>query len=153
MSKRELTREIESESDIPGAIRWAEEMTRQGLRAGTVALFLGRPRRTLDQNAKLWPMLEDIAKQVEWVKDGERCRMPKEQWKDLFTASLRKQSMAPGIDGGMVVLGMHTSRMNKQTFTELLELMYAFGNPRGVRWSEPSKDVQREYGVGQAEVA
>ena len=137
--RREVEFPIREPDDITRAKRWLEEMAGKGLQGGPVFARLGRQRRTLDQNSKLWPMLTDVSKQVEWVKDGEKCYMPPDEWKDLFTASLRKQSMAPGIDGGMVVIGLHTSRLPKHQFCDLIELIYAFGNERGVRWSEPAK--------------
>lgn len=89
-------------------------------------------RRTLDQNAKLWPMLDDISKQVVW--HGQK--LSQEEWKIIFTASLRKQKVVPGIDGGFVVLGMSTSKMDKGTFSDLIELMYAFGAEHGVVWQD-----------------
>lgn len=54
----------------------------------------------------------------------------------MFTASLSKQDVVPGIDGGFVVLGKATSSMSKREFAELVELIYAFGAERGVRFTE-----------------
>jgi hypothetical protein len=94
--------------------------------------------RTLAQNAKLWPMLDDISKQVEWYSQ----KLTDEEWKDVFTAALKKQKVVPGLDGGFVVCGQRTSKMPKGEFCDLIELMYAFGAERGVVWSEPA---QRAY--------
>lgn len=94
---------------------------------------VGEPTRTLDQNAKLWPMLDDISRQVEWY--GQR--LSREEWKDVFSAALKKQKVVPGLDGGFVVCGQSTSKMGKREFGDLIELMYSFGADRGVRWSEP----------------
>jgi hypothetical protein len=134
--RRELQRKIESEDGIAFALKWAEAMIRQGLPAGPVSIYLGRPRRTLDQNAKLWPMLTDVSKQVTWYD----VKLLPEEWKDVFTAALKKQRAIPGIDGGFVVLGAHTSVMNKRDLAELIELIYAFGAERGVVWTEPKKE-------------
>jgi hypothetical protein len=90
--------------------------------------------RTLDQNAKLWPMLEDVSRQVEWY--GQH--LTKEEWKDVFSAALKKQKAVPGIDGGFVVCGQSTSKMSKAEFSDLVELIYAFGAQHGVAWSEAS---------------
>lgn len=139
--RRELQRVVGSEAAIPAALRWADAMIRQALPGGNVAMFLGRPRRTLDQNAKLWPMLTDVSRQVEW--HGET--LTHEEWKDVFTAALKKQKAIPGIDGGFVVLGAHTSRMDKHEFVDLIELIYAFGAEQGVAWSEPAKKAFTEY--------
>lgn len=93
---------------------------------------ISEPNRTLDQNSKLWPMLEDVSRQVEWYGS----RLTKEEWKDVFSASLKKQKAVPGIDGGFVVCGQSTSKMSKREFADLVELIYAFGGERGVKWSE-----------------
>ena len=90
------------------------------------------PTRTLDQNALLWPLLTEVSKQVDWY--GQR--LTEDEWKDVFTAGLRKQKAVPGIDGGFVMVGSKTSRMNKREFSELVELIYAFGAERGVKFQE-----------------
>lgn len=89
--------------------------------------------RTLDQNSKLWAMLGDVSRQVDWY--GRH--LSPWAWKDIFTAALKKQDVVPGIDGGFVVLGEHTSRMTKAQMSELLELMMAFGANHKVVWSDP----------------
>lgn len=89
--------------------------------------------RSLAQNARLWAMLTDISKQVDWY--GQK--LTPEEWKDVFTASLKKQKAVPGIDGGFVILGQRTSKMSKKDMTELQELMEAFGADRGVRFTAP----------------
>lgn len=99
-----------------------------------------KPTRTLDQNAKLWAMLGDIADQVQWQIDGKLEYLKSEEWKDILTAGLRKhQRVAAGIDGGFVILGEHTSSMTVGQMSELIELMYAFGAEHGVEWSEPEE--------------
>lgn len=77
-------------------------------------------------------MLTDIAEQVEWY--GQRLRP--EDWKDVLTASLKRQRAVPGIDGGFVVLGARTSKMSKADMSELMELMMAFGVERNVRFKD-----------------
>jgi ADP-heptose:LPS heptosyltransferase len=44
-----------------------------------------------------------------------------------LTASLRGQRSAPGIDGGFVIFGERTKTYTKAQFSELIELIYAFG--------------------------
>jgi hypothetical protein len=94
---------------------------------------VSEPKRNLDQNARMWAMLGDIAHQVEWY--GKR--LTSDDWKNVFTASLRKLQVVPNLDGsGFVALGMSTSRMTKAEMSDLIELMTAFGAERGVLWSE-----------------
>lgn len=93
--------------------------------------------RSLDQNAKLWPMLHDLSIQVNWHGN----KLSEDEWKDVLTAALKQQKVVPGLDSGFVVLGQRTSKMNKKDFSELLELAYAFGAQQGVMWSEQSKEA------------
>jgi hypothetical protein len=146
---REMHFEIHEEKGIDDVFRAARTLILQALRGGSVALILGRLRRTLDQNAKLWPMLGDISKQVLWHVVGvngrlEEARLTDHEWKDVFTAALKQQRMVPGIDGGHVYLGGSTSKMDKVEFSQLIELIYAFGSARNVVWSEPAKKTIAE---------
>lgn len=87
------------------------------------------PARSNDQNAKMWAMLTEIALQVEW----HGAKLKPDDWKVMFTASLRKARVVPNLEGdGFVVLGMSTSDMSKSEFSDLLESMHAFGAENGV---------------------
>jgi transposase InsO family protein len=87
--------------------------------------------RSLSQNARLWAMLGEISEQVEWYGH----RLTAEEWKDVFSASLKRTKVVPGLDGGFVVCGQSTSRMTRAEMSEMQELMEAFGSQRGVRFS------------------
>ncbi len=87
------------------------------------------PRRSVDQNSLMWQRLTEVSEQVEWY--GQK--LSPEDWKDVFSASLRKARVVPGIDAGSFVpLGMRTSDMTKQEMTDLIELIGAFGAERNV---------------------
>lgn len=92
---------------------------------------LAEPTRTLDQNSLLWPLLTEVSKQVDWYGN----KLTADEWKDVFSAALKKQKVVPGLDGGFVVCGQSTSRMSKREFSDLVELIYAFGAERGVVFS------------------
>ena len=89
--------------------------------------------RSLEQNALLWPLLDEVSRQVDWY--GQK--LTREEWKDVFTAALRKQKAVPGLGGGFVVCGQSTSKMGKRMFSDLIELIYSFGAERGVVFREP----------------
>lgn len=91
--------------------------------------------RSLEQNSRMWAMLTDVSKQVDWY--GRK--LTPEEWKHVFSASLKKQDVVPGLDGGFVVLGLSTSKMTIREMGELMELMEAFGAQRGVRFSCPEE--------------
>lgn len=94
--------------------------------------IIQKKTRSLDQNAKLWAMLGDVSRQVEWY--GRK--LSSEDWKHVFTASLSQMDTVPGIDGGIVVLGQSTSKMTISHMRDLIELISAFGAQHDVKWSE-----------------
>jgi hypothetical protein len=96
-------------------------------------LSFKRETRSSQQNARMWAMLQDVADQVEW----HGRKLSKEDWKHIFSASLKKQDAVPGIDGGFVVLGQSTSKMTVPEMADLMTLMEAFGAEREVRFSAP----------------
>ena len=61
------------------------------------------------------------------------------EWKDVFTAALKRQKVVPGIDGGFVVLGTSTRNMTIAEMGELMELMEAFGAEHNVRFRAPAE--------------
>jgi hypothetical protein len=95
------------------------------------------PGRTLPQNSRLHAMLTDVARQVEWAG----AKRSVEAWKDIFTAALRSSThgldVVPGINGGFVLLGMHTSRMTKAELGDLMSLVEAFCAEHGVALADP----------------
>jgi hypothetical protein len=97
---------------------------------------VAEPTRNSEQNSLLWALLTDVSQQVEWY--GKL--LTPEDWKHVFSASLRKLTVVPNLDGsGFVALGMSTSRLSKREFSDLIELIYAFGAEREVVWSEPER--------------
>lgn len=123
---------IRDHSQAQSAAKWVLRMIAKGLDAGAVVITMGREQRSLDQNSKMWAMLADVASQATLVINGQQVRALPEDWKDVFTAALRKE------DGGVVFLGMRTSRMKKAEFRDLIEIIYAYGSEHKIRWSEPS---------------
>ena len=118
---------IKGDADRKLIARWAA-----GVPQGTTVEFRA-PRRSIDQNALMWSLLGQISKQVDWY--GQK--LSSEDWKDVLTASLRRTRVVPGIDpGSFVPLGMRTSQMSKEEISELLELIYAFGAERDVKFRE-----------------
>lgn len=94
---------------------------------------VSEPTRNLDQNAKLWAMLADISRQVDWY--GRK--LEPESWKHLFTSSLKKMDVVPNLDGtGFVAMGLSTSKMTKGEFSLLIELIHAFAADKGVRFED-----------------
>lgn len=89
--------------------------------------------RSSEQNARMWAMLSEVSAQVNWHGN----RLTPEEWKDVFSASLNRQKVVPGLDGGFVVLGQRTSKMTRAEMSELQELIEAFGAQQGVKFTAP----------------
>lgn len=85
--------------------------------------------RSLEQNSLLWPLLEKVAQEVDWY--GQKLSTA--EWKDVFSASLKRQKAVPALDGnGFVVCGQSTSKMGKREFSDLIEVIHAFAASRGI---------------------
>ena len=91
------------------------------------------PTRNLEQNALMWALLTDIANQVEW----HGVRLSPDEYKDLLSAGLVKAKVVPNIEGnGFVILGQRTSKMGKREFSDLIELIRAFGADHDVKFND-----------------
>ena len=114
------------------AIQTAWQHAKGWLMAGDQRLTLEiRPEKRSDaQNRRLWAMLADISAQVDWYGH----KLTADEWKDVFSASLKRTKVVPGLDGGFVVCGQSTSKMTKAEMCELQELMEAFGADKGVKF-------------------
>ena len=89
--------------------------------------------RSLEQNSRLWAMLGEVSKQVNWHGN----KLSPEDWKHVFSAALSQQRVVPNIDGnGFVVLGKSTSKMSIREMTDLIELIFAFGAQHGVVFND-----------------
>lgn len=94
------------------------------------------PKRTVDQNAKLWAMLSDISR----AKPDGRELTP-DVWKALFLHALDQSiRFEMALDGnGMVPVGFRSSRLSKEQMSDLIETIYEYGARHGVEWSEPKE--------------
>ncbi len=83
--------------------------------------------RNLEQNAALWAILHEISEGVDW----HGRKLSPTDWKNVFTASLKRMDVVPNLEGtGFVALGQSTSSMGKREFSDLLELAHAFAAER-----------------------
>lgn len=96
------------------------------------------PSRSLDQNAAMWPLLEAFSRQLEWPVNGRMVKMEPDEWKDVLTAAFKGEQvrLAMGLNGGVVMLGLRTSKMGKRMFSDFLEFLHATAADRGVTVQE-----------------
>lgn len=106
-----------------------------------------KSRRSLIQNAKMWAMLADVSRQVQWPVNGILETLDSEDWKSLITAAARQETrVAAGLSGGAVMLGVSTRKMTTQQMADVIEYLYSFGADKGVKWSErASQEVPEEW--------
>lgn len=101
------------------------------------------PKRTIPQNSRLWPMLTDVARQATWA--GKKRTTT--DWKDLFTGAVAMAAggleAVPGLEGGFMILGLHTSEMTVPEMIELQDYIEAWGAQNGVTFSEPGSEAAR----------
>jgi hypothetical protein len=88
-------------------------------------------KRSASQNRLMWAVLNQLTP-IDWYGN----KLTKEEWKDMITASIKRQKVVPGIDGGFVVLGARTSKMTIKEMNEVIEAAYAFGATHGIRFVE-----------------
>ena len=94
-------------------------------------------RRTTDQNARMWAMLTEVARQVEW--DG--LKLSADDWKLIFMAALKQElRMVRNLDRtGFVQLGRSSSSLSVGEMADLMDLIAAFGAREGVTFAEPER--------------
>lgn len=98
---------------------------------------IGAPTRSDEQNRKLWPMLQDIRRQVPGMEaftaDDIKLR--------FLNALGTEMRFLPELEGqGIFPVGLRSSTLTKEQFAGLIELLYAFGAKHGVEWSEPKTE-------------
>ena len=96
------------------------------------------PTRSLDQNAALWPLLTEFSEQLVWPVNGAMVKLTPEEWKDILSSAFQGEQarLAMGLSGGVVMLGLRTSKMGKRRFGEFLEFVHSVAVDRGVEVRE-----------------
>ena len=94
--------------------------------------------RTSQQNRRFHAMCQDLANQIPMFGD---VVMDKEAWKRLVLGAHYGQKVVPNPFGnGVVVLNIVRSRDLSKSgddgMSDLITQLIAFGNERGVKWSD-----------------
>lgn len=98
------------------------------------AVSIKPKNRSLEQNAKLHALIQEIAQKIEWV--GKKQEV--ETWKRLLTAAwLRARGepveMLPAIDGhGVDIVFRRTSDLTVPEMIELIEYIQAWAIEQGI---------------------
>src|SRR5688572_22366359 len=109
--------------------RIASRLIRQAPEGAVVNI--APPRRTNDQNAKLWAMLSDVSRSM----PGGR-RLTPDAWKAVFmNACGHAVQFEHGLSGEPFPIGFRSSRLSKSQMGELIAFIEAWGSENGVEWS------------------
>ena len=103
-------------------------------------LEIAEPKRSTDQNAKLWATLTDIARQRP-IHNG--VKMTPDLYKAVFMQALgREMVMLPTLNGdGFFPIGHRSSELSKAEFSDLLELIHAWAAQNEVALHESEEVV------------
>jgi len=107
----------------------------QGANLGDV-VTIKEPKRSDVQNAKMWCMLNDLAR----AKPEGRQWAP-ETWKAALMHFLGHQVMfCEGLAGtGPFPMGFRTSHLKVGEMADLITCIYQYGDEHGVVWSETER--------------
>lgn len=101
---------------------------------------VAEPKRTIDQNSRLWAMLSDVA----MSKPGGRMHTP-EEWKVIFMSACGWEvAFLPGLDGRFLPYGYRSSQLTKKQMTDLQDFIQAWGDENGVRWSVEEQEAGKD---------
>lgn len=103
-----------------------------------LAVVIDHPKRSSEQNRRLWSMLQAIA-DSDLTFDGDK--LDAEEWKDVLGSAWLKAKgretgrLRKGLEGEPVVLGrFSSSKLSTKDFAEFSESVLAFIDTRGVHW-------------------
>ena len=109
------------------AIRNAPEKSR---------VVISEARRSTEQSDKMWAMLGDVAK-----AEPEGRQWTKETWRDAFMHALGHQvQFAMALDNsGPFPIGFRSSKLSVAQMSDLITIIYEYGDRHGVKWAEAIK--------------
>jgi hypothetical protein len=93
------------------------------------------PRRTLDQNSRMWAMLTDVS--IQATHHGRKYAP--NDWKVIFLSALgRETRFVPNLDGtGLIPIGQSSSDLTVAEMADLMTLVEAWGAQNGITFHEP----------------
>lgn len=108
------------------------------------------PKRSTDQNAKLWATLTEIARQRP-AHNG--VKMTPDLYKAVFMQALGTEMVfLPTLNGdGVFPMGHRSSELSKGEFSNLIELINAWCAQQGISLHDPDGDTGSEQSEPRAE--
>lgn len=98
-----------------------------------MVMTLRKPKRSLDQNARMWAMINDVAN-----AEPEGRQWEPETWKCAFLHYLGhrvrfEQSLD---DSGPFPAGFRSSHLSVEQMSQLIDCIDEWGTRHGVQWTE-----------------
>lgn len=92
------------------------------------------PKRTVEQNSRMWVLLTKIAHQLSW----HGMKLSADDWKLIFLDALKTEMrLVPNIAGnGFVNLGRSSSDLSKEEFGDLMTVIEMFGAAHSVDFGD-----------------
>lgn len=117
----------------PSQVEYAKKCVEQAPQ-GWVMKIAAETRRDA-QNRKLWPMLQELQRQV-----PEMAAYSTDDIKNRFLNALGvEMRFLPALEGaGMFPVGMRSSTLTVEQFSGLIELIFEFGARHGVQFQGES---------------
>jgi len=124
-----IDRTLYNAQQANATINEAYQAIKPHLMAGSQFSLQIKPKtRSTEQNSRMWAMLTEVSNQVEWY--GRK--LTPEAWKCVFSASLKKQDVVPGLHGDFVVIGQSTSQMSVREMSDLQTFIEVWAAENGV---------------------
>lgn len=107
-------------------------------------VVLAKPKRSTEQNARMWAMLTDVARQQTY----HEMKLSPNDWKLIFMNALPKEAgwrvrLVPNLQGdGFLDLGVSSSKLTKSQMSDLMELISAYCAEHGIVLSEPREAIR-----------
>ena len=118
---------LRTDADRDKACKWV-----RGIKYGTVVEFK-EVKRSTPQNARLHAVLTHFL-QVEWYGQTYYVKA----WKLFFLEALKghQAQFMPSMNGGVIPIGRHTSKLSKELFSDLMEMISAFAAEHNINIGE-----------------
>lgn len=97
-------------------------------------VLVKEPARDTSANAAMWVRLQAFSEQLQWPVNGEMVYLTPDDWKHILSAAYERETnrVAPGLDGGFVMLGQRTSRWSQSKMAGFITFLDATAVERGV---------------------
>lgn len=98
---------------------------------------ISAPKRTDDQNSKMWAMLTDLS-----IAKPEGRRLIPDDWKVLMLHACGWEcQFLEGLDGRPFPRGFSSSALTKRQMADLITFIQTYGDQHDVVWSNEERDA------------